>query len=163
MAAATAPYAAPADVTNVLGSIGSRLPAWVDVATFLSTAHAEVVDRLSRVYREEIPAFEGDAATIVRYVEARVAAAAILDAIRVNLPDLGDAPTELRASAYASIEDGVVGYPADATVTPGVDDGAGGTTPAVVTVPGPRVSSFTPLSAFPDPYADARDPSVSWQ
>lgn len=150
-------YAADADVTNVLGTLGGRLPSWVVVGSYLSIAHAQVVDRLANVYPSGSPAFVGDGLTVVKYAEARIAAAEILEAIRVNLPDLGDAPDRLRAAAWASLDDGVVGYPPGSTDVP---DGDGG---VVTASSGPRVSSFTPLSAFPDPYEAARDAGVRFQ
>lgn len=153
------PFAADQDVRNVLGTVGNRLPAWIVIARYLSIAHATVVDRLARAYPNGIPTFEGDAADVVSFAEAKLAAAEILEAIRVNLPDLGDAPDRLRDSAFSSIDDGVVGYPIGSSDVPGGDPAA----PAATSTPGPRVSSFTPLSAFPDPYEPARDPAIRFQ
>lgn len=147
------PYADEQDVRNALGTLAARLPSFVSLASNLSVAHAQVVDRLGQVYPNGIPTWAGDALDVVRFVEAKIAAAETLEQIRMNLPDLGDQPDRLRASAWASIDDGVVGYP------PGSSDaGSGGGTPST-SVPGPRMSSFTPLSAFSDPYAAARDTS----
>lgn len=155
------PYATDEDVRNALGSLRDRLPAWVDVAAFLQIAHAEMVDRLSRTYPDGIPAFLGAGLAIVRYAEAKLAAAEILEAIRVNLPDLGEAPARLRESAESSISDGVAGYP-PGTSTPGGDADPRPSNP------GPRLSSFTPASTFPDPYAELRlnpltNPGVRFQ
>ena len=143
------PYASADDVRNVLGTIGNRLPAWVDLDVFLSAGHAEVVDRLAGVYPDGIPAFAGDGLTVVRWAEAKLTAADVLDAIRVQVDDLGDGPDRLRASAVAALSDGVVGYPPGSS---GVD--VDGTTVPVST--SPRWSSYTPLSAFPDPYDAVR-------
>lgn len=143
-------YSLDGDVTNALGTIGNRLPSWVTVETFRNMANAEILDRLARVYPDGIPTFEGPALEVVKYAEAKLAAAEILEAIRVNLPDLGDAPDRLRTSAYDAIGDGVVGYP------PGSADTGSTSTPGQTSTPGPRVSSFTPLSAFPDPYGLGR-------
>jgi len=153
------PYATDADVRNVLGQVGNRLPSWVVVSKYVAIAHATVVDRLAKVYPDGIPPFAGDAVDVVAFAEAKLAAAEILEAIRVNLPDLGDAPDRLRASAFSSMDDGVVGYPIGSVDVPG--DGT--TTPGTVSSPGPRLSSFTPLSAFPDPYEPARDPAARFQ
>lgn len=149
-------YSTDDQVRNRLGPIGNRLPTWVDLPEFRATAYADVVDRLARVYPDRIPTFEGAGLTLVASAEAKLATAEILEALRVNLPDLGDAPERLKVSAYAALDDGVVGYPA------GSSD-AGGSTPGQVANPGPRVSSFTPLSAVADPYAEARDPDVRFQ
>lgn len=146
------PYAAEADVRNVLGPLGTptRLPSWISLADVLALAHAQVVDRLGFVYPNGLPTFSDDAVDVVRYAEAKVAAAEVLERLRVNLPDLGDQPDRLLKSAWASLDDGVVGYP------PGSSD-TGGTTPGTTSsTPGPRSTSFTPLSAFDDPYAAAR-------
>lgn len=145
------PYASDADVLNALGTLGKgdRLPDWVDVASFRGIAHADVLDRLSRIYPDGVPVFVGPGLDVVRYAEAKLAAAEILEAIRVNLPDLGEAPDRLRSSAYAPLSDGVPGYPPGSTTPGGEED------PRPVNT-GPRVSSFTGVSAFPDPYAAVR-------
>jgi hypothetical protein len=153
----TDPYASDQDVADVLGTIASRLPTWVSVPRFRASAHALVVDRLAKVYPDAIPAFDGNGLGVVTLAEAKVAAAEILDAIRVNLPDLGEAPAELRKSAWESLDDGVVGYP----IGSGGDSGSGGTGPTT-TVAGPRVSSYTPASAFPDPYEAHRDTGIDF-
>lgn len=145
-------YAAAGDVTNVLGPIGNRLPSWLDVEEFLTLGHAVTIDALAQVYPDKIPTFEGDALTLVKLVEAKLTAAEILDAVRVLLKDENDltAAESFRASAYASIANGVVGYRPG---TEAVDDDGDPLTPDVTNVaPGPRISSFTPMSAFPDPY-----------
>lgn len=143
------PYASPDDVRDVLGSLRDRLPAWVDLDRFLGIAHAELIDRLSVTYPDGVPTFVGAGGEIVRYAEAKIAAAEVLEAIRVNLPDLGDGPARLRESAETTIRDGVAGYPA------GVSTPGGDADPRPVNT-GPRASSFTPLSAFPDPYEAGR-------
>ena len=151
----TDPYASTGDVETVLGNLKGRLPANLSpLADFLAMAHAETMDVLTRVYPAEVPAFAGDGLTAVRWAEAKIAAAEVLEAVRVNLPDLGDQPDRLRASAMRTLVDGVIGYPAGGIV---VDtDGAGGSVTGIVG-PQPRVSSFTPASAWPDPYAPLRD------
>lgn len=144
-------YATATDARNALGTLRDRLPSWVEVEAFVVMAHATVVDRLARPYPNGIPTFDGVGLHAVRYAEAKIAAAEILEAIRVNLPDLGDAPERMRAAAYETLDDGVVGFP------PGSSDDPGTPTPGASTsTPGPRVSSFTQLSAFPDPYGEAR-------
>lgn len=146
-------YSADTDVVDQLGTLGTRLPGWVVVSTFRNIAHATITDRLGREYPDGIPLFSGASADVVRYAEAKLAAAEILEAIRVNLPDLGDAPDRLRASVEETLTGGIVGYPPGSAAVD-VDGDPG--TPGVAAVAGPRVSSFTPLSAFPDPYAPAR-------
>lgn len=150
------PYADVPDVRNVLGTIATRLPAWLDddkIGEFLSIAHAEILSRLWEVYPATIPTFTGPGADVLRYAEAKLAGAEILEALRVNLPDLGEAPDRLRESVERTLAGGVVGYPPGSV---DVDDDGDPDTPGVSSTPGPRVSSFTPLSAFPDPYAAAR-------
>lgn len=148
---ASEPYSTDDDVRNSLGNVRDRLPTWVSIPTFRATAHATILDRLSRVYPDGIPTFGGAAGEVVRYAEAKLAAAEILEAIRVNLPDLGDAPDRLREDAFRAVDDGVVGYPAGST------DTGSPSSPGQTSTPGPRVSSFTPLSAFPDPYGLGRE------
>lgn len=145
-------YSTDADVRNSLGNLRDRLPAWVTIEEFRDLANALVVDELARTYPDGIPAFAGPGLAIVRFAEAKLAAAQILEALRVSLPDLGEAPDRLREDAYRSLSDGVVGYPAGSTDVPSTDPLA----PVRSSTPGPRVSSFTPLSAFPDPYDEAR-------
>lgn len=146
-------YADEHDLTNALGTLGGRLPEWVELSTFLAVAHAEAVERLAAAYPNGIPRFTGVGFDVVRFAEAKLAAADLLDAIRVNLPELGDAPDRLRDAAYRSLDGGVAGYPAGST---SVDDDGDPDTPATSHTPGPLVSSFTALSAFPDPYEAAR-------
>lgn len=147
------------DVRNVLGTLRDRLPAWVDVREYRSIAHGLLIDRLAVPYSDGIPTFTGAGLTLVRLAEAKLAAAEILEALRVNLPDIGDAPDRLRSSAYVAVDNGVPGYPPGSS---DVDDGDPDT-PSVPANTGPRVSSFTPLSAVADPYAEARDPLGRFQ
>lgn len=150
-------YASSTDVIRLLGTIGSRLPSWVNVDEFLAAAHAETADRLGRVYPDgDLPGFAGTGLAVVALAEAKIAAAEILEGIRVNLPDLGEAPDRLRASAHETLSRAIPGYPPGGDELD--DDGDPGTPPRIIP-PSPRVSSFTPLSAFPDPYAAARDSS----
>lgn len=142
------PYATVDDVRNLLGQLGSRLPGWVDLDAFLGIAHATTVDVLAGVYPEGIPDFTGNALAVVRHAEARYAAADVLNALRVSVPEIGDTPDRLVGAADAALRDGVVGHPVGAS-----GDGGGTGTP---TGPGPLVSSFTPVSAFDDPYDPAR-------
>lgn len=155
-----APFAADQDVRNVLGTIGNRLPAWVVISEFVDAAHATVLDRLSSTYPTSIPTFGGSGALVVRYAEAKLAAADILDAIRVNLPaETHDVPEQLRASALAVLSDGVVGYPAGSA---DVDTDGDPATPGTPGAAGPRVSSFTSASAFPDPYEALRGDGIRY-
>jgi len=154
-------YATDPDVLNFLGQIRNRLPEWIGTAElrapFLEIAHSEVVDSLAAAYPQGVPSFTGAGRDVVRYAEAKLAAAQILDAVRVNLStDQLDAPDRLRSSAFLSLEGGVAGYLPDTeqTPTPGGGGTGGGTT---TTGPRPRVSSYTSLSAFPDPYEGVRD------
>lgn len=141
-------------VRNALGNLRDRLPAYVVLEEYREIAEPLVLERLSTAYPTKVPTFEGPAAKIVALAESRIAAALILEGLRVNLPDLGEAPDQLRADAYALLDGGVVGYPAGSDTT--VDDDGDPSTPSVPASTSPRVSSFTPLSAFPDPYEGAR-------
>lgn len=150
------PLSTDQQVKDVLGPNGNRLPAWINVEAFRRMAGAEVVDQLANVYPNGLPTFAGAGLDAVTYAEAKLAAASILEAIRVNLPDLGDAPDRLRTSATLTLSGGVVGYPPGSET---VDTGGGVPQSAAK---GPRVSSFTPASAFPDPYAALRDAGVRY-
>lgn len=145
------PYASTGDVETALGNLKGRLPASLSpIPTWLSLAHAEVIDLLSAVYPNGIPEFAdgSDGVEAVRWAEAKIAASEILEAVRINLSDLGDAPQRLRDSAVRTLVDGVVGYPPGSTT---IDDPDNPGTSVPVSAR-PRVSSYTPASAFPDPY-----------
>lgn len=147
-------YASTDDVTGPLGSLASRLPAWVDRAVYLGMAHAQVVEALGDTYPQEIPTFEGPGLDVVKYAEAKLAAAEILSAIRVNLPaDAQAVPEAMRAEALETLARPIVGYPVDEEV---LDDDGDPDTPGIIVSSSPRISSFTPMSAFPDPYEAAR-------
>lgn len=146
------PYATEGDVVTILGPIGNRLPSWVDVVEFLGMAHAQMIDELAKVYPEEIPTFASNGLAAVRWAEAKLAAAEILDAIRVNLgDDESTTAAELRASAVATVSDGVAGYRYGTVAIEGTEETA---------TARPLVSSETSLSAFPDPYEAAREDGV---
>lgn len=149
-------YSTDDAVKNLLGPIATKLPAWVIVTDYRTTAYAETLDVLAGVYGNAIPAFTGAGLAVVALAESRFAAAGILESIRVLTGDDTDAPARLRAEARSSLVDGVPGYPVGAA---GTDTDGNPDTPDVYGTPSPRVSSFTPLSAFPDPYAAARDGS----
>lgn len=147
-------YADEGNVNTILGNLAGRLPESLSpVSEFLDLAHSEVVDVLAAVYPNGTPEFAGPGLLAVTWAEAKLAAAEVLSAVRVNLPQqIGDTPSRLRREALESLRDGVVGYPAGSST-----DGPGGATVA----PGPRVSSFTPASAFPDPYDALRGLGIS--
>jgi hypothetical protein len=142
----TVTYSTDDDVENVLGQLKNKLPAFIDVDKARQMAYAELVDRLALTYSNGVPQFAGLGLESVRWAEAKLAAADILDAIRVNIDTVGDAPERLRAAVDRALEGGIVGYPPGSTT---VDDGEGNPTAVVRS---PLVSSFTPVSAFPDPY-----------
>lgn len=151
-----APYSSDPDVRLLLGKIGGRLPAEVDVATFRSIAHADVLDRLGDAYGGTVPTLNAgsDALEAARWAEAKVAAAEILETLRASLPDLGEAPEQLRTSAYATLSRGLPGLLPGGGTTTGPDGSP------VATSPRPQVSSFTPVSLFEDPYDALRgDPA----
>lgn len=142
-------YATIADVRTALGRIGNRLPAEIDVAAFLAMGHATVLERLRAAYGPDgPPAFTGDGLEVVRWAEAKTAAAAILEILRSQLDSVGDAPDRMRRSAEADLLGGVIGYPPG-----GVDpDATGPLGPSAAQ--GPRTSSSGAYSLVPDPYGD---------
>lgn len=143
-------YATEANVTPLLGQLAGRLPGWVNVEEYLEIANAEVVEALGDVYPDNLPAFAGPGLAVVKLAEAKLATAAILSALRVNLPkEAQDVPEAMRAEALATLSNAVVGYPVGGVDVPGSP------TPRKVGN-SPRHSSFTPMSAFADPYAAAR-------
>lgn len=147
----TATYCTDEDVKNVLGQLRNKLPSFVDLDLSRQMANAELRDRLAGYYPNALPAWAGAGFEIVRWCEAWLTAADVLDSIRINLDTVGDAPERLREKVARALDGGIVGYPPGSTT---VDDGDGN--PQAV-VRSPLVSSFTPVSAFPDPYADVRD------
>lgn len=147
-------YASTGDVTGPLGSMATRLPAWVVLETYLTIAHAQVVEVLGDTYPAELPDFAGPGLEVVKYAEAKLAAAEVLSAVRVNLPaDAQEVPDKMRAEALETLSRPIVGYPTDTEV---VDDDGDPDTPGVVVSSSPRISSFTPMSAFEDPYDAVR-------
>ena len=96
----------PRHVARPAPGVGRRRPASSPSGTRRPSTSS------AKVYPDGLPRFAGDGLTVVRYAEAKLAAAEVLDAIRVNLPDLGDAPDQLRASALGSLRDGVDRLPA---------------------------------------------------
>lgn len=154
---ATARYASDADVRLALGKLGNRLPAEVNIAAFGSMAHADLLGKLADVYPAGLPDFtsSGDAVEAVRWAEARLAAAEILDVLRAAYPDVGETPSKLRESVASTLDGGIVGFPPGSTA---VDDGSGGS--VVATSSAPLASSNAPSSLFIDPYEDLRDPAT---
>lgn len=154
----SSPYADDASVRQLLGPIGNKLPTWVDVEQQLGIAHATAVEALGKAYAGRIPTFAGDALVVLRWAEAKLAAAQILDAIRVLFPDQSTAADDLRAAAYRDLDGGLIGYPVGTGADLEADDDS-----VRLAGAGPRVSSFTPLSVFDDPYGPARDSRIDWQ
>jgi hypothetical protein len=145
------PWTSPADVVFVLGKLGPRVQANtdIDLDAFVSAAHAEALDRLADAYgTRTLPAFAGDALTVLRWAEAQLAAADVLDMLRATLgDDQAEVPERLRRSAWAKLDGGVPGF------RPGDPAPADGVTYPTWTS-SPAHSSSTPVSNFPDPYAD---------
>lgn len=148
------PYASDADVVTVLGPLGARVQAaaGINLEAAVSAAHAEALDRLLVAYGTLPPRFTGDAGNAVRWAEAQLAGADVLDILRAAMTDVSDIPERLRRSAWAKLDGGLPGFtpgdptptdpPTDPPFTPAPDAGV------------PRVSSAAPLSNFPDPYLD---------
>ena len=141
-----APYAAPADALLTLGPVGTRtLPAGIDVDAHVAMAHAQVMERLAEVYPNGLPTFTGVGREVVRWAEARLAGASLLDALRAHLGgDTTATATDLRVSALATLEGTIPGYPA----------GSGPTEPGATPRPSlPRHTSTMVGSIVADPYA----------
>lgn len=156
----TPEYATVPDVVLALGALGPRVEATpsVDLASHLSMAHAEVLDRLADAYgTRTLPVFTGDAMEAARWAEARIAAANVLDILRASLTDVSDVPERLRRSAWATIDGGLPGF------RPG-DPDPGSTPPPKFPedIGVPRVSSCAPGSNFPDPYVDPLRTGDTW-
>lgn len=151
----TVTYCTDEDVDQILGMLKNKLPSFVDRDKARQMAHAELVDRLGMMY-PKLPLWAGAGLEAVRWAEAKLAGADILDSIRINLDTVGDAPERLRAAVERTLANGIVGYPPGSET---VDDGDGNPVPVVRS---PLVSSYTPVSAFPDPYADVRDMGLEY-
>jgi hypothetical protein len=151
----TATYCTDEDVQQILGTLKNKLPSFVDLDKSRQMAHAELVDRLSLMY-PKMPIWAGAGLEALRWAEAKLTGADILDSIRINIDTVGDAPERLRAAVERTLEGGIVGYPPGSET---VDDGDGN---PVAVVRSPLVSSYTPVSAFPDPYADVRDMGLEY-
>lgn len=144
------PWSSVDDVVFVLGRLGPRVRANVDIDldAFLSVAHSEALDRLVTVYGSpSLPTFTGDALVALRWAEAKLAAADILDMLRTTLgDDQAEVPERLRRSAWATLDGGVPGFrPGDPV--PG-EDGP----PLPTWTSQPRHTSATPVSNFANPY-----------
>lgn len=141
-------YALDADVRAVLGKLGSRLPADVDVDTHLAMSHATVSDKLRDVYGDTIPEFADEGLEVVRWAEAKIAGASVLSTLLLSLPAADrESVRMLRAEGFADLERGVPGYPIGGVVDPDGPDG-----PAVGSVPVGPQSSAGASSLFPSPY-----------
>lgn len=148
MSEPTEPYTTDADVKLVLGKIatGARLDqAGIDVAAMIPAAHVEVLDKLTEVYGPTLPDVTGDALETVRWAEARICAANILDILRASLDTVSDIPERLRRSAWDTLGRGLPG------LRPG--DPAG-PEPLPTWTAQPAHSSSTPVSNWPNPYSD---------
>jgi hypothetical protein len=144
-----APYAQPGDVHTALGKLGNR-PGLPDVDKHLAMAHAEVLDLLGDVYGATIPdPFRPIAAEALRWAEAKLAAAAILDILRAAYPDESAVAAQLRESALATIRGGLPGQrPGDTSGSVTPPPGSGPVTLV------PRLATEPPVSNFADPYAE---------
>lgn len=138
-----ATYANADDVRLALGPLGNRLGPDVDVDAHLAMAHAEVLDKLADAYPGELPTFEGAGLDTLRWAEARLAAAAILDVLHAATNTDSAVAATLRTTAYDTLTRGVPGY------RPGSASGPG------APVPGPSLpvtSLRSRVSVFPSPY-----------
>lgn len=135
------------DVYDTLGKLGPKVKDAADGGRFdtgaqLEAARAEAVTRLEVLYGvggvpnpEEGAGFE-----VIRWAVARLAAANVLDILRASLPDVSELPERLRRTAWATLGDGIPGFP----------PGGGPDTPGRRTTP---LGSAGGVSQFPDPYA----------
>ena len=131
-----------ADVKTTLGRLGSRPLPGIDVGEHIAAAHADVLGRLGALY-VNLPTFAGNGLVVLRWAEAKLAAAAILDILAADLnDDVREVPERLRASAYETLSAPIVGYPPSGT-TPD-----GGSQPVYASTP----RSSPGGSLFVDPY-----------
>lgn len=144
-------YASADDVRLVLGKLGSRLPAEIDVDAFLGMSESATGDRLAELYGPAGPDLSGQAIAteVVRWATAKRAAADILDVLRVSVDVGADLPERLRKAAADALAGGLPGLPLgtdNASSVPGASGVA------------PRISDYAPGSYFDDldPYADTR-------
>lgn len=146
-------YALDADVRAVLGKLGSRLPADVDVDTHLAMSHATVSDRLRDVYGDAVPDFADEGLEVVRWAEAKIAGASVLSTLLLSLPAADrESVRMLRAEGFADLDRGVPGYPIGGSDP----DGPG---PLGSYASGPTASAgVSGTSLFADPYDVAVGP-----
>lgn len=144
-------YASTEDVQLVLGKLGPRLPAEIDLDAFLAMAESATGDRLAELYGPEGPDLTGQAIAteVVRWATAKRAAADVLDVLRVSVDVGSDLPERLRKAATDALAGGLPGLPL------GTDNAS--TVPGASSV-APQVSDYAPGSYFTDldPYADER-------
>lgn len=142
-----AAFAGDRDVRDALGRLGDRLPADLDIPRRIAVAHADVVDRLVQTYGTDLPTWGPVALDLLRWTEAKLAAALILEQLTAAANVDPVLAVSLREAAHATLARGLPGHAPGQpdTVTPRPPDG-----PAL-----PTVSTAAPGSNFADPYAPA--------
>lgn len=149
-----ATYSTDDDVLHLLGRIGSRLPDYVVVASFRSAAYAQIGESLGGVYTT-VPTFtKPTAVAALKWAEAKLAAADILDVLAADLnDDIRELPERWRAQVRETLAGGIVGYP------PGGGDSETGE-PVTPSYPAtPSVSHRTPGMLFPNAYDPETPPA----
>ncbi len=143
-------YSDDADVRVALGSLGKVLPTGFDLPAHRGMAFAELQGRLADLYPSGLPAFTIAGTAALRWAEAKLTAASVLEVLRASSADVGDVPAALRRSVEETLSGGIVGSPAG--TAPAVD--ADPATPVVYT--GPVWSGQERVvrvrSVFADPY-----------
>ncbi len=146
-------YSDDGDVRVALGPLGTRLPAQIDLPSHRAMAFAEIQGRLADLYPNGFPAFTIAGTAALRWAEAKLTAASVLEVLRASSADVGDVPAALRRSVEETLSGGIVGSPA-------------GTAPAVDSDPATPVVDTGPVwsgqervvrvrSVFADPYLPA--------
>lgn len=149
-------YSSDDDVAHLLGRVGSRLPDYVRIPTFRAAAYAQMGEALGAIY-PTVPEFTKPAAVAaLRWAEAKLAAADILDVLAADLSDdVRELPERWRAQVAETLAGGVVGYPPGSTAPDGEE--VSPTYPAT-----PSVSHRTPGMLTPNPYDPETRPGWLW-
>ncbi len=143
-------YSDDGDARTAIGPLGSRLPAGLDLASHRAMAYAEIRGRLADLYPQGVPTFTSEGLSALRWAEAKLAAASVLEVLRASSADVGDVPSALRRSVEETLSGGIVGSPAGSPPAADADPA----TPLVYTGPvwSGQERVMRVRSVFVDPY-----------
>lgn len=149
-------YSGDDDVRHLLGRIGTRLPGYITISSFRSAAYAQIGEALGAIY-PTVPQFtKPTAVAALKWAEAKLAAADILDVLAADLTDdVRELPERWRAQVAETLAGGVVGYPPGSTDPDGEEISP--TYPST-----PSVSHRVAGSLLPDPYDPRYMPGWVW-